>query len=226
MNGIARRLGRPRVQRAPQRSVIGVPDFHRQAPLAGDGELIARFCSELASVGAEAKIVHSPTEVERELRRVLAELRATRIVTWARSELAGWPLDFLWSELGARAYLDATLPDERALKSALLDAEIGLTAVDFAIAGTGSLALSAAAGRPRGVSLLPTVHVALVRSSQLVARLGEALEAYRARADLPSAIHFITGPSRTSDIENDLTIGVHGPAALTVIVLDEGRQAS
>ncbi|HEY4160034.1 MAG TPA: hypothetical protein VGM29_18105, partial [Polyangiaceae bacterium] len=59
LNGIARRLGRPRVQRAPERSVIGVPDFHRQAPLAGEDELIGRFCAELASVGAEAKVVRS-----------------------------------------------------------------------------------------------------------------------------------------------------------------------
>lgn len=224
LNRVAQQLGRPRLHQPPLRDVAGVPDFHREAPLAGETDLCARFCKELAGVGAEALLVRSPAELEQALRRIARELGAERIVSWARPELAAFSLDFLWSELGARAYLDPELPDEPALRRALLDAQLGVTGVDFAVAGSGTLALSAAPGRPRALSLLPTVHVALVRSSQLVARLGEALEGYRVRADLPSAVHFITGPSRTSDIENDLTIGVHGPAALSVIVLDERGQ--
>jgi L-lactate dehydrogenase complex protein LldG len=82
---------------------------------------------------------------------------------------------------------------------------------------TGSLVLSASTTRPRQVSLLPTVHLALVREDQLVDRMGEALSSYASGA-MPSAVHFVTGPSRTSDIENDLSIGVHGPAAVSVIL--------
>ena len=80
--------------------------------------------------------------------------------------------------------------------------------------------IAASRARPRGVSLLPSLHVALVRESRIVFRLGEALAHFAALGPFaqPSAVHFITGPSRTSDIENDLTIGVHGPAAVVALV--------
>jgi len=94
---------------------------------------------------------------------------------------------------------------------------------DFAVANTGTLALATTAQRARSVSLLPTVHIALVRESQFVDRMGEALEGIARQTGpppaTPSSVHFISGPSRSADIENDLSIGVHGPAALYVIAL-------
>jgi L-lactate dehydrogenase complex protein LldG len=63
------------------------------------------------------------------------------------------------------------------------------------------------------------LHLALVRETQLVDRLAQAFIGYRRGTPAwASATHFITGPSRTSDIENDLSIGVHGPAAVSVIL--------
>src|SRR5439155_12443073 len=113
---------------------------------------------------------------------------------------------------------DHALFRERALR-----ADMGITTVDRAIVNTGTLALSASSARPRAVSLLPTVHLALVREDQLVDRLGTALDGYLAHEVMPSAVHFVTGPSRTSDIENDLSIGVHGPAAVSVILWRNAR---
>ncbi len=230
LNRIAGRLGRQRRHEAPERRERGVPEFYREAPLgsAQGLDLCERFKLELENVGGEALLVDSLPEAHAALRVVLARWHAQRIVTWARPELAEWQLDWLWraarSPTGenarARAYLDPGLEDEQALRTALLSADVGITAVDFAVANTGTLVVSAAPGRPRSVSLLPTLHLALVKQTELVARLGEALAAYAAlgRDGIPSALHCITGPSRTSDIENDLTIGVHGPAAVTAIV--------
>src|SRR5262249_47816330 len=127
----------------------------------------------------------------------------------------------LWSELGCTAWDPESRSAESAalFRRAALEADVGVTTVDFAIANTGSLVVSADRARPRGVSLLPTMHLALVRSSQLVARMGAVFASYTSRpGGPPSAVHFITGPSRTSDIENDLTIGVHGPAAVSAIL--------
>jgi len=221
LDGIARRLGRPRVRTRPARAVRGVPDFHRQAPF-GPGaatDLAERFKEELLAVGGEAVLARDLLDVHAALKQALLRWRAERVVTWARPELAAFTLDWLWKQ-SARAYGDAGLDTGELLERALLDADVGITAVDFAIAGTGSLVVTAGPGRPRGVSLLPTLHVALVKESQLVARMGEALALIgeRKAGSMPSAVHFITGPSRTSDIENDLTIGVHGPAAVTAIV--------
>jgi L-lactate dehydrogenase complex protein LldG len=110
-------------------------------------------------------------------------------------------------------------PDRTDFRARAFKAHVGITTVDHAVVNTGTLALSAGPGRPRSVSLLPSVHLALVRESQLVDRIGIAFESYRGSGRAPSsAVYFITGPSRTSDIENDLTIGVHGPAAVSVIL--------
>jgi L-lactate dehydrogenase complex protein LldG len=177
-------------------------------------------------VGGMVRVADDLEAAHAALKDELERWTARRIVSWARSEFSGWRLDWLWSEGRARAWLDPPLDSEAALRTALLESEIGITTVDHAVVGTGTLVVSAARPRPRSVSLLPTVHVALVRESQLVARMGEVLGAYRAGAGLlPSAIHFITGPSRTSDIENDLTIGVHGPAAVSAIVWRDGEHA-
>ena len=65
------------------------------------------------------------------------------------------------------------------------------------------------------------MHVAIVPASRIVATTSDAFADLARRADMPSSVIFVTGPSRTSDIENDLTIGVHGPAAVAVFIVDD-----
>jgi L-lactate dehydrogenase complex protein LldG len=94
------------------------------------------------------------------------------------------------------------------------------------IAETGTLALSARPGQMRGVSLVPPVHVAVARAEQIVATLADYLLRLRAadadvQQSLSSCVSFITGPSRTGDIELTLTVGVHGPGELHLVILDE-----
>jgi L-lactate dehydrogenase complex protein LldG len=107
-------------------------------------------------------------------------------------------------------------------------ADIGLTGVDLAIAETGTLLLVSGAGRPRSTSLLPPCHVAVFDRQKLVETLEQAgilLEAWHAEgAPVMSggAITFITGPSRTADIELTLTRGVHGPQEVHAIFVDGG----
>jgi L-lactate dehydrogenase complex protein LldG len=85
----------------------------------------------------------------------------------------------------------------------------------------------------RGVSLLPPVHVAVASSEQVVATLADCLALFQAEGPsvqerLSSCVSFITGPSRTGDIELSLTVGVHGPGELHLVILDgvegTGRQ--
>jgi L-lactate dehydrogenase complex protein LldG len=218
LSHVAARLGRKRHQAPSTRDAIGVPAFHREAALEGDG--VERFARELSAVGGECLSLESSESVDDALHGVLERFAAKRIVTWARSEFAEFELARLWAR-GARAFRDPGLIEERALRAESLRADVGITTVDYAIAETGTVVLSASVTRPRGVSLLPALHVALVDERQIVPRLGDALEGLSAQAGagaLPSAVHFVTGPSRTSDIENDLTIGVHGPAAVVAIV--------
>ena len=97
-------------------------------------------------------------------------------------------------------------------------AEVGLTGCDAALAETGSLVLLSGPGRSRTVSLLPPLHVALVGRDQITYSLGDFFAASRARLRQSASCTIITGPSRTADIELTLTLGIHGPARVIVIV--------
>lgn len=209
---LSARLGRPRPRVTPARDFQG-PEPMVSAAATSGAQLVERFAHELTQVGGE--VVHARS-AERARAVLTVELqKAERVVTWARSELSSFELAGVWRHFEARCHEPASADFRRVL----LLADVGITAVDCAIAETGSLVLSAGPGRPRGVSLLPRLHIALIRESQLVPRMASAFPSYGQQ--LPSAVHFVTGPSRTSDIENDLSIGVHGPARVLAIVVAE-----
>jgi L-lactate utilization protein LutC len=100
---------------------------------------------------------------------------------------------------------------------------LGIVWADYAVANTGTLVLLAQGGQGRSVSLLPDALFAVFRADRLAARMGEVFEAIRSRypdsASIPSSINFVTGPSRSSDIENDLTVGIHGPGSVYAVIL-------
>jgi L-lactate dehydrogenase complex protein LldG len=87
------------------------------------------------------------------------------------------------------------------------------------IAESGSLLLVSGEARPLSASLLPDIHIAILRASDLVQTLTEALARPELRS--ASAAVIVTGPSRTGDIEMTLSIGVHGPKEVHVFLIDE-----
>ena len=101
----------------------------------------------------------------------------------------------------------------------LSDVQLGITQADYALADTGTLVVFSEAGEGRTLSLLPPVHVAAVEESRILAGLDELMEREPRFPERSSAMIFITGPSRTADIERTLTVGVHGPGELHVVVL-------
>ena len=96
------------------------------------------------------------------------------------------------------------------------DAELGVTLAEIAVAETGSLVLAARAGRQRLASLAPPIHAVLIRKSQVVASLDEAV----ARMPVQTSV-IVTGPSRAADVEGIMVMGVHGPKRLWVVPLAE-----
>jgi L-lactate utilization protein LutC len=107
-------------------------------------------------------------------------------------------------------------------RAELFEAELGITTAQWGIAETGTLVLESVRESHRQASLLPPVHVALLPADWLLGTLGEALAAVRASTGEPASrtITFVTGPSRTADIELTLVVGVHGPRELHVLVVD------
>jgi len=103
-------------------------------------------------------------------------------------------------------------------------ARIGFSACDAMVAQTGSLLVSSRTCGGRALSVLPPHHVVIATTDQMVPDLTEAYALVRKRydGDLPSMLSFITGPSRTGDIERILVLGAHGPKKLTVLCLEQG----
>ena len=87
----------------------------------------------------------------------------------------------------------------------------------YGLADTGSVVLMAAPEEPRARSLLPDVHVSLLREDRILPGLDELFAALG--GELPSALAIVTGPSRSADIEQSLTVGVHGPGEEHVVLV-------
>lgn len=103
------------------------------------------------------------------------------------------------------------------------DTDAGITHVEAALAETGTLVSRSDSGNSRGLSLVPPLHFAIVHRSQI---LPDMIDYWSGRRDLkskehPSSIAFITGPSKTADIEGVLITGVHGPAAVHILLVED-----
>ena len=135
------------------------------------------------------------------------------------------PIDSALTQAGAESVLVSGKDGD--LRDRLATADIGITGADFAIAETGSVALVARRGVGRLVSLAPPVHVALVRPQDVVEDLEDIFLLARAAyhegsGEFGRYMNFITGPSRTADIEQTIVIGVHGPREVHMVLLEGG----
>ena len=100
--------------------------------------------------------------------------------------------------------------------------DAGITGCECLVAQTGAILVSAPSAGGRALSVLPHHHIIIARTSQMVPDLTAALELAKKRYGnkFPSFLSFITGPSRTGDIERILVLGAHGPKRLTVLLLE------
>jgi L-lactate dehydrogenase complex protein LldG len=103
-------------------------------------------------------------------------------------------------------------------------AKVGISQLDWAMANTGTLVQDAAPVDRRLVSTLPDIHIAVIQTDNLVPDLPSLFG--KIRPEHTNYISFITGPSRTADIERVLTIGVHGPEKLIIVFVDEAAGAN
>jgi len=105
-------------------------------------------------------------------------------------------------------------------RAAHADDAIGVTGVFSAIAETGTLMLCSGPDTPASVSLLPETHVAIVPVQRIVPVMEDAWDLARAElGQLPRAVNFISGPSRTADIEQTIVLGAHGPYRVHLLLV-------
>lgn len=209
MDEIAARLNRPRLNYAPVQNFRGAPDFWNV--LEWDEEKrIQAFTENFISVGAHVVRVHDMGEATHFITSKVHELNAKYIIRQNENALRDLELE---EQLpGVQVSVWNSAPDID-WKSRAAEADIGIVMADYATAYTGSVTVLSSPEKGRSVSLLPTVLILIIPVQRLHTRLGETLIDFdeAGRKQLPAGIHFISGPSRSSDIENDLTIGVHGP---------------
>jgi L-lactate dehydrogenase complex protein LldG len=211
---IAARLGRS----APLTAPPPRPGHRRGMPNPvpkSRAELVEWFRAELAKVGVPSDLTPDATAAGEAAAQAVAARCPQRglVLLWNDPDalLAKAPLEVLGFET-------AVWPVDRWTAAR---AVAGITSARWAIAETGSLALAHDADRGRVVSLLPPVHVAVLPTSRILGTVDayfRAVALLGAEGGLPQALNLVTGPSRTADIEMDLSIGVHGPGQVHVVL--------
>jgi len=193
-------------------------------------ENLDRFARELERVGGVLHRVGEAREVPDVIARIAGERTMRRVVAWPAAtlgvEVTG-PLVAHGLDAAVMPDAEVTAVERQRLRGLAAAADLGVTGAEVAIAETGTLVVVSGAGRPRSTSLLPACHVAVFDRHVLVESLlqmGLVLEAWHEGAE-PSgrgaAINFITGPSRTADIELTLTRGVHGPKEVHAVFVEQ-----
>ncbi len=158
---------------------------------------------------------HTAIEGRETLIRLVASVQAKKaVVVESPLQKAAGITEALRSS-GVAVYTD---PEEIAAHADTAD--IGISGVEFGIAETGSVFQDGYAITTRLVTILPPLHVVFLPSANIVPGITEAFEIIAQNFDR-GYLGFITGPSRTADIERVLTIGVHGPGRFAIIAVDE-----
>lgn len=202
------------------------PGLERRQGYADVGPNLAeRYVAEMTAVGGRGVVVPSMVAAREELAKLMRSYEPRSALCWKHPTLDRLGLtDFLATRRIERIDFDEVqLLSADAQRAKFLAADIGITGASAVVAETGSLVMAHGPHHERLASLVPPVHVAIVERAQLAADLFDVFEKLPALADpaaLPSNVTFITGPSKTGDIEMKLVTGVHGPGKFHVIVLD------
>lgn len=196
----------PEVSQAELDAAANYIQAHAQGPrpaLASD--LIERFQQQAIRMSDTVESVAGISEVPAAVARYLDGIGVPRkAVAWnALRELS-------WDSAGLQ--VECRKPVNEDL--------VGITGCFCAIAETGTLMLLSGPDTFASTSLLPETHIAIVPASRIVAAMEDAFALARAeRGELPRATNFISGPSRTGDIEQTIVLGAHGPYRVHVILL-------
>nr|WP_290669874.1 lactate utilization protein [Ardenticatena sp.] len=184
-------------------------------------DLAVRFTTALTAAGGDVVHVATLADARTAIFTLLDEIQAKRVALndepllhqLALPEHAPRPIE--WHIAGEKS---------EALRTFCAHADVGITAAAAALAETGTVVVQSGRGKSRLVSLLPPVHIAVLTTDQITTDLFTWVETMRP-AEMPANLVFISGPSKTADIEQTLAIGVHGPKRFVVVLVDTPPEA-
>lgn len=198
-------LGKVRsaLKRTMDSDVAAIPATARIAPRrARDSETeLSAFFGEVEKLGGKTRRITELADLHEALKDLVKVEEVKKATVWQTAQLKEWGIEDALRSLGVEVI------SPYASNREVAECELGITGADFALPETGTLGLRSTIEQPRTVSLLPRVHLSLVQKSCLRADLHQVLE----EAKRDDYFVFVTGPSRTADIELTVTVGVHGP---------------
>jgi L-lactate dehydrogenase complex protein LldG len=215
-----------------ERSDSSAPPGTPTAVTQADGDLRSlakQFGAKLEEVSGSYEILEDAEEAFQRLVQLVKEWRAEddeEVLSWASRALPIENLGGLLEESGISLFIPEDLHDE-STRARAARANVGLTSADAAFASTGSIVLASGRGKSRAASLLPLRHLVLVPMSRIHTTVEAWLRTLRHDQALSSFLRvsgqivFITGPSKSADIELNLTLGVHGPRVVHALIFDD-----
>jgi L-lactate dehydrogenase complex protein LldG len=195
-----------------------------------------------APINLDVRLVTSARMAAAQIADTIAEFPTEwggprKVCAWDHPLIAAMGLSTVLAERGIPVVSESTalqaatggIPDATArasLRRGIIESFVGVTAADYCVADTATLVLRTHPGCPRSVSLVPSLHIAVITADQIVADLGELYALLRwdrpgEDADLTTCMSFISGPSKTADIEATLVHGAHGPRSVSLYVITE-----
>ena len=205
IENVRRSLGR-----TAQTQISQLPAIYESRQPGSIASEIEIFLTEVKKLSGVAQ-KFSPLDVDGALEALVVEQNIRKAAVWNTSHLRQLGITEILNSLG----VELVSPNASKYELALCD--LGITEADFILPETGTLVLRSSMEGPRAVSLLPRIHLAIVRPELLRADMHQVF----AEAKNQHYLVFITGPSRTADIELTVTLGVHGPKNLYVWMVEE-----
>jgi L-lactate dehydrogenase complex protein LldG len=180
----------------------------RNGPSLGwDEEPVARFCAKAEALSSTVEVVDAFGAVPAAAARYLkAGKLPLKVVVWPSL------LELDWAGAGISTTAGPARGDDM----------VGITGAFCAIAETGTLMTLSGVERPPSVSLVPETHIAVLPAQRVVRTMEDAwalLRQERPQNTMPRAVNFISGPSRTADIEQTLVLGAHGPYRVHILLI-------
>jgi L-lactate dehydrogenase complex protein LldG len=183
---------------------------------------VHRFVEELRALRAHVFLARTIEDGRASIREVVLQREVRSVALSASPAVVSLGVESVLAEVGVEIIplpADSATSSRLEYKRRLMTADLGITGADFGLAESGTLVVRTGQSEGRLVSLVPPVHMAILTADRLLPDVA-ALIPHLPHPPSSSGVIFITGPSRTADIELTLTVGVHGPRELHVLLLE------
>jgi len=216
LNNIRKALGRselsPDIEAQLEQRLITHPrGIIPQRDNLNQASLIEFFVEEAKKYGAKTQRINTFSETSYTLLQILKEENAGYAVRASTDPIVS---QINWGSVPEISIKTGTACNED---------KITVTSCLCGVAETGTLVLVSSPESPSLLNFLPEIHIVVLSTQQIVPAYEDAWDLIRQRKTMPRTVNFITGPSRTADIEQKLLMGVHGPKKLHIILYEEGN---